>query len=82
MELAVKGIPFKLFKMQEDANTAEYRQPKLVGELKECVEAIKRNEAVFDNVLAPELIDASIYERQALLCKYEFLLRAIKMSKQ
>ncbi len=82
MELAVKGfIPLKLFKTQEQANIIDAEQPKLREELRECIQQMKHNEAVYDLVSEPELIDAAIYERQALICRYEYLLRAVKGTK-
>ena len=54
---------------------------KLREELRECIQQMKHNEAVYDLVSEPELIDAAIYERQALICRYEYLLRAVKGTK-
>ena len=46
----------------------ERYHPELEEELKECLFCLHRNEMMFD------LIEQRIYERQALLCRYRYLL--------
>ena len=43
-------------------------------ELKECLFCLKRNEMMFDLEVDTDLIEQRIYERQALLCRYRYLL--------
>ncbi len=42
--------------------------------LKECLFCLKRNEMMFDLEVDTDLIEQRIYERQALLCRYRYLL--------
>ena len=48
--------------------------PELEEELKECLFCLKRNEMMFDLEVDTDLIEQRIYERQALLCRYRYLL--------
>ena len=41
---------------------------------KECLFCLKRNEMMFDLEVDTDLIEQRIYERQALLCRYRYLL--------
>ena len=52
----------------------ERYHPELEEELKECLFCLKRNEMMFDLELDGNLIEQRIYERQALLCRYRYLL--------
>ena len=62
----------------------ERYHPELEEELKECLFCLKRNEMMFDlevdtgefpvSELKALLIEQRIYERQALLCRYRYLL--------
>ncbi|MEG0178877.1 MAG: DUF2508 family protein [Oscillospiraceae bacterium] len=79
MELALQSMPFKLYKVEDRAKPAQNKLGSIAKELRDCVEAMKQNEALFNMEYEPELIDASIYERQALICKYHFLLREAKL---
>ena len=47
---------------------------KLEEELEECLFCLKRNEMMFDLEVDTDLIEQRIYERQALLCRYRYLL--------
>ena len=55
-------------------NTPERYHPELEEELKECLFCLKRNEMMFDLEVDTDLIEQRIYERQALLCRYRYLL--------
>ncbi len=52
----------------------ERYHPELEEELKECLFCLKRNEMMFDLEVDSDLIEQRIYERQALLCRYRYLL--------
>ena len=43
-------------------------------ELEECLFCLQRNEMMFDLEVDTDLIEQRIYERQALLCRYRYLL--------
>ena len=49
----------------------ERYHPELEEELKECLFCLKRNEMMFDMEVDTDLIEQRIYERQALLCRYQ-----------
>ena len=46
----------------------------LEEELKECLFCLQRNAMMFDLEVDSDLIEQRIYERQALLCRYRYLL--------
>lgn len=48
--------------------------PQLEREIKEVMADIRHNEMLFDLEVEPDLIEQRIYERQALYCRYRFLL--------
>ena len=52
----------------------ERYHPELEEELKECLFCLRQNEMMFDLEVDTDLIEQHIYERQALLCRYSFLL--------
>ena len=52
----------------------ERYHPELEEELKERLFCLKRNEMMFDLEVDTDLIEQRIYERQALLCRYRYLL--------
>ena len=52
----------------------ERYHPELEEELKECLFCLRRNEMMFDLEVDTDLIEQRIYERQALLCRYRYLL--------
>ena len=52
----------------------ERYHPELEEVLKECLFCLHRNEMMFDLEVDTDLIEQRIYERQALLCRYRYLL--------
>ena len=80
---AIKPVVEKLYHSVKTGNEAQisidsnskpdYRE-KLEEELKECLFCLKRNEMMFDMEVDTDLIEQRIYERQALLCRYRYLL--------
>ena len=56
-----------------DAEHERYH-PELEEELKECLFCLRRNEMMFDLETDTDLIEQRIYERQALLARYRYLL--------
>ena len=52
----------------------ERYHPELEEELKECLFCLQRNAMMFDLETDTDLIEQRIYERQALLCRYRYLL--------
>ena len=50
------------------------RDTELEEELKECLFCLHRNEMMFDLEVDTDLIEQHIYERQALLARYRYLL--------
>ena len=49
--------------------------PELEDEIRECLLCLKQNGMMFDLEIDPDLIEQRIYERQALLCRYRYLLQ-------
>lgn len=60
-------------RVPRDAEHERY-SPELEEDLKECLWDLRRNEMLFDLEVEPDLIEQRIYERQALLCRYRYLL--------
>ena len=52
----------------------ERYHPELEEELKECLFCLHRNEMMFALEVDTALLEQRIYERQALLCRYRYLL--------
>ena len=52
----------------------ERYHPELEAELQECLFCLRRNQMMFDLEVDTDLIEQRIYERQALLCRYRYLL--------
>jgi hypothetical protein len=48
--------------------------PELEEDIKDCLRSLQHNQMLFDLEIDPELIDQRIYERQALLCRYRYLI--------
>lgn len=42
--------------------------------LRDCLDALRHNQSQYDLEQEPDLIEACIYERAALLCRYRHLL--------
>lgn len=49
--------------------------PQLEQELHECLAQMRQNQTLFDLETEPELVEQRIYERQALQCRYRYLMR-------
>lgn len=61
-------------RVPKDAEHARYC-PNLEEDIKECLWCLRRNAMMFDLEVDPDLIEQRIYERQALLCRYRYLLQ-------
>ena len=48
--------------------------PELEAEIKECLYCLRRNAMMFNLEVDPDLVEQRIYERQALLARYRYLL--------
>ncbi len=53
----------------------ERYHPELEEEIKECLYCLNRNAMMFNLEVDPDLVEQRIYERQALLCRYRYLLQ-------
>ena len=60
-------------RIPRDAEHERYH-PELEAELRECLFCLRQNEMLFDLEVNTDLIEQHIYERQALLCRYRYLL--------
>ena len=60
--------------LKEELNSAKTRVSELEEELKECLFCLHQNEMMFDLEVDTDLIEQHIYERQALLARYRYLL--------
>ena len=60
-------------RVPQDRELARYR-PELEHEIQEVMADIRHNEMLFDLEVEPDLIEQRIYERQALYCRYRFLI--------
>ena len=69
MELALRRRPTR-----EEAELEQYR-PDLQRELRECLADLAHNQMLFDLEVEPELIEQRIFEREALNCRYRYLMR-------
>lgn len=78
MELALPAITFKQSKITEQSKAAEIRRETLVADVHECLELMRINEMLFNLESDEDMLDAHIYEREALLCKYRSLMRQLK----
>lgn len=56
----------------------EKYSPELEEDIKECLWNLRRNEMLFDLEVEPDLIEQRIFERQALLCRYRYLMGRAK----
>lgn len=64
-------------KKKEDQQLTQYGLPlpDLRDELRECIADMRHNQMLFDLETEPELIEQRIYEKKALHCRYQYLLR-------
>ena len=69
LELATRRRPTK-----QEQELAQYL-PTLQQELRECLDDLQHNQMLFDLEVEPELIEQRIYEREALRCRYRYLMR-------
>lgn len=53
----------------------ERYHPDLEGEIQEVLAELRHNQMLFDLEVEPDLVEQRIYERQALHCRYRFLIR-------
>ena len=59
----------------------EERDPmSLMGQIRECEYLLRRNEQLFNMQTEDGLVDALIYEREALRARYDYLIRVARMS--
>ncbi len=61
-------------RVQRDTEHERYH-PELEEEIKECLWCLRRNAMMFDLEVDPDLVEQRIYERQALLCRYRYLIQ-------
>mgnify|MGYP001780542846 FL=1 len=52
--------------------------PTLRAELRDCLDELRHNQSQYDLEKEPDLIEACIYQRAALLCRYRYLLRRVR----
>lgn len=69
-------ILFRQRPCQIDSNDAlELKQPTLKDELSQAKQALENAYCGFDNVTDPDLIDCYIYEVNAVMKRYKYLLQ-------
>ena len=71
---AVKRPSLLSPKVNRDTEHERYC-PELEEDLKECLWCLRRNAMMFDLEVDPDLVEQRIYERQALLCRYRYLIQ-------
>lgn len=76
MELTARLLGLKQFKKNEMVTEEE---PDIVDQIRECEMLLRRNEALFNLEQDPQMIDAHIYEREALMVRYGTLLRRARI---
>lgn len=81
MEIAEKLLKFKQFKKSEAQKLGSEKEndEKLIEQIKECRLLLQQNDSKFNFETEPELIEAHIYEREALMVKYSHLMRQAKL---
>ena len=62
------------WKAAGDSEAQRY-MPCLEEELRQCLQDMRHNNMLFDLEIEPELIEQRIYERRAIQCRYEYLMR-------
>ncbi len=60
-------------KVEYDAEMNRYH-PGLEDEIKEVLADLRHNEMMFNLETEPDLVEQRIYERQALQCRYRYLI--------
>ena len=66
----------KLLVRKKDLENPEITQ--LRQEIRNCEFLMNRNSTIFNMVADEDLIESQIYEREALRCQYNYLLRLLK----
>ena len=64
-------------RLARDAEHERYH-PELEEEIRECLYCLRRNAMMFNLETDPDLVEQRIYERQALLPRYRYLLARAK----
>ena len=64
-------------RVERDMEHERYH-PELEDEIKECLYCLRRNAMMFNLEVDPDLVEQRIYERQALLARYRYLLARAK----
>lgn len=72
MELTARLLGLRQFRKSE---VITEKEPDIVEQIRECEALLRRNEALFNLEQDPQMIDAHIYEREALMVRYGTLLR-------
>ncbi len=70
--------PAKAFSFFRNSAHEDEEHRELVEALRETREQLHYARIYFDNVAAPELVDESVYEINALQARHSYLLRRIK----
>lgn len=60
---------------EDEAFIQRYGSADTVGQLRECEYLLRKNEMLFNMESEEDLIDCRIFEREALLARYQYLLR-------
>lgn len=81
LELVLQGLPVKLSKKRELVKTAEKGNKELAEQLHECVFMLKRNEIMYNFEVDDDILDALIFEREAILCRHRSLIKQLKMAR-
>jgi hypothetical protein len=62
----------------EQAQAVWQYLPNLEDEIRECLCDMRHNEMMFNLETEPDLVEQRIYERQALRCRYRYLMNQAK----
>lgn len=81
MELVLQGLPIKLSKKTEQIKTAEKGNKELAEQLHECVCMLKHNEMLYNYEDDDDVLEALIFEREAILCRHRSLIRQLKTAR-
>ncbi len=77
MLTAVKRRNPLLTKPEHDPEQDKYH-PGLEEDIRECLADMRHNEMMFNLETEPDLVEQRIYERQALRCRYRYLMERAK----